>query len=62
VAHSLKQGERHDLNTVQATTLTLLALIIGFTFSMAVSRYDQRNLLATMETIAAASHAASGSN
>ena len=39
---SFKQGERHDFNTVQAATLTLLALIIGFSFSMAVSRYDQR--------------------
>jgi hypothetical protein len=31
-----------DLGTVRAATLTLLALIIGFSFSMAVSRYDQR--------------------
>src|SRR5258705_1307615 len=35
-AHAFKQGERHDFNTVQAATFTLLALIIGFTFSMAV--------------------------
>jgi hypothetical protein len=41
-AHSFRQGERHDFNTVQAATLTLLALIIGFTFSMAVIRYDER--------------------
>jgi hypothetical protein len=27
---------------IQAATLTLLGLVIGFTFSMAVSRYDQR--------------------
>jgi len=27
---------------VLAASLTLLALIIGFSFSMAVSRYDQR--------------------
>ncbi|MFP3557964.1 hypothetical protein SB861_45920 [Paraburkholderia sp. SIMBA_049] len=33
---------RDDFNVVQAATLTLLALMIGFTFSMAVSRYDQR--------------------
>lgn len=44
-----KQGERHDLNTVQAATLTLLALIIGFTFSMAVSRYDLRKSLEEAE-------------
>ncbi|MGE5202358.1 MAG: hypothetical protein ACM3O6_09870 [Acidobacteriota bacterium] len=34
--------ERDDFNTIQTATLTLLALIIGFSFSMAVSRYDQR--------------------
>jgi hypothetical protein len=34
--------EREDFNTIQTATLTLLALIIGFSFSMAVSRYDQR--------------------
>jgi hypothetical protein len=33
---------RADLDTVLTATLTLLALIIGFTFSMAVSRYDLR--------------------
>jgi len=38
----LKKDEREDFDTVLATSLTLLALIIGFTFSMAVSRYDQR--------------------
>jgi len=31
-----------DYTTVLAATLTLLALIIGFTFSMAISRYDLR--------------------
>jgi hypothetical protein len=34
--------EREDFDTVLTATLTLLALIIGFSFSMAVSRYDQR--------------------
>ncbi len=29
-------------DVVRSATLTLLALLIGFTFSMAVSRYDQR--------------------
>jgi hypothetical protein len=38
----LKKDEQNDLDTVLAATLTLLALIIGFSFSMAVSRYDQR--------------------
>jgi hypothetical protein len=31
-----------DLGVISAATLTLLGLIIGFTFSMAISRYDQR--------------------
>jgi hypothetical protein len=31
-----------DFDTVLTATLTLLALIIGFSFSMAVTRYDQR--------------------
>ena len=48
-AHSFKQGERHDFSVVQAATLTLLALIIGFSFSMAVSRYDQRKTLEEAE-------------
>ncbi len=38
----IAREERADFDTVLAATLTLLALIIGFTFSMAVSRYDQR--------------------
>ena len=31
-----------DLGLIQAAALTLLGLIIGFSFSMAVGRYDQR--------------------
>ncbi len=42
-------GERHYFDTVQAATLTLLALIVGFTFSMAVTRYDQRKTLEEAE-------------
>jgi hypothetical protein len=38
----LKDDEREDFGVVQAATLTLLGLIIGFSFSMAISRYDQR--------------------
>ena len=38
----LKEGEREVFTVVQAATLTLLGLIIGFSFSMAVSRYDLR--------------------
>jgi hypothetical protein len=33
---------KEDLGVILAATLTLLALIIGFSFSMATERYDQR--------------------
>ena len=39
---NLEEDEREDFGVVEAAILTLLALLIGFTFSMAVSRYDQR--------------------
>lgn len=38
----LEEDLRDDYVTVQAAILTLLSLLIGFTFSMAVGRYDQR--------------------
>jgi hypothetical protein len=38
----LTDGERDDFNLVTGATLTLLGLIIGFSFSMAISRYDER--------------------
>ena len=38
----LPEDEKDDFALVINASLTLLALIIGFTFSMAVSRYDQR--------------------
>jgi len=37
-----KQGERDDFDILRNAGLTLLGLIIGFSFAMAVSRYDQR--------------------
>lgn len=36
------EDTHHDLDLAVAATLTLLGLIIGFSFSMATSRYDQR--------------------
>jgi hypothetical protein len=39
------EGMRSDYGVVVGATLTLLGLIIGFTFSMAVTRYDQRKTL-----------------
>jgi hypothetical protein len=38
----LEEGVHEDLGVILAATLTLLGLIIGFSFSMAISRYDQR--------------------
>jgi hypothetical protein len=39
---TLDAETREDFGLVLAATLTLLGLIIGFSFSMATSRYDQR--------------------
>ncbi|MGO4332943.1 hypothetical protein AB4Z48_39645 [Cupriavidus sp. 2TAF22] len=41
----LTDEERDDFSIVQTATLTLFALLIGFTLSMAVGRYDQRKNL-----------------
>jgi hypothetical protein len=38
----MEPDERNDFDIIVAAALTLLGLIIGFTFSMATSRYDQR--------------------
>jgi len=38
----LKEEEREQFSVVLSATLTLLGLLIAFSFSMAVSRYDQR--------------------
>ena len=39
---NLEDDVRDDFNTILMSTLTLNGLIIGFSFSMAISRYDQR--------------------
>jgi hypothetical protein len=38
----MQQDVREDFGIVLAAALTLLGLIIGFSFSMAIGRYDQR--------------------
>ena len=38
----LPEDMREDFGVILAAALTLLGLIIGFSFSMAISRYDQR--------------------
>ena len=39
---ALDEELREDFGFILAATLTLLGLIIGFSFSMATTRYDQR--------------------
>ena len=45
----LEHDVREDFAVILAATLTLLGLIIGFSFSMATSRYDQRKNLEEAE-------------
>ena len=42
ITGAVPESDQGDFGIVQAATLTLLGLIIGFSFSMAISRYDQR--------------------
>jgi hypothetical protein len=45
----LEENEREDFGVISAAVLTLLGLIIGFSFSMASNRYDQRKDLEEAE-------------
>jgi hypothetical protein len=45
-------SEREDLNDILGATMALLALIIGFTFAMALSRHDARDDLEGSEAMA----------
>ena len=45
----IRAGDQNELNIVQSAALTLLGLIVGFSFSMAVGRYDQRKNLEEAE-------------
>jgi hypothetical protein len=47
--HKLEDRQRDDFSLILTATLTLLALLIGFSFSMASSRYDQRKNLEEAE-------------
>lgn len=44
------ESEREDLGVILSASLTLLALVIGFSFSMATGRYDQRKNYEEEET------------
>jgi hypothetical protein len=45
----IRAGDQNELNIVQSAALTLLGLIVGFSFSMAVGRYDPRKNLEEAE-------------
>lgn len=45
----LPPEDREDFNIIQTSTLTLLALLVGFSLSMAVNRYDLRKTLEESE-------------
>ena len=45
----VEDTERKDLATILPAALTLLTLLIGFSFSMAANRYDQRKTLEEAE-------------
>ena len=47
--NSFSEGMRHEFGIILAATLTLLGLLIGFSFSMAGNRYDQRKNLEAVE-------------
>src|SRR5215470_19417411 len=49
---TLKDTEREMFGVVEVATLTLLGLIIGFSFSMAISRYDLRKTCEEAEATA----------
>jgi hypothetical protein len=44
-----EENEREDFGIIMSAILTLLGLIIGFSFSMAISRYDERKTLEEAE-------------
>jgi hypothetical protein len=46
---ALPSDDRDDFNIIQTSTLTLLALLVGFSLSMAVNRYDVRKTLEESE-------------
>jgi hypothetical protein len=45
----IRADDQNELNIVQTAALTLLGLIVGFSFAMAITRYDQRKNLEEAE-------------
>ena len=48
-AYNPQPGDRDDLKFVLGAALTLLGLIVGFSFQIALSSYDRRNILEAQE-------------
>lgn len=46
---NLEEGDQKDFGLIITGTLTLFSLILGFTFSMAIGRYDQRKAVEEVE-------------
>ena len=44
-----QEGDAREYGVVETATLTLLALIVGFTFSMAIDRFNQRKQCEAVE-------------
>lgn len=51
-AHRSSEAHRTQVNAIQASMLGVLALVLGFTFSLALERYDQRNEALAQEAAA----------
>lgn len=43
------EDSKHQANTVQGSLIGLLALLLGFTFSLSLGRYDQRSVEVVIE-------------
>jgi protein-S-isoprenylcysteine O-methyltransferase Ste14 len=48
--HRISESVRLQINAVLASTVGLLALLLGFTFSLAIERYEARNQAVVTET------------
>jgi hypothetical protein len=49
IIRPLHNDEQHEYDVVQTSTFTLLGLLVGFSFSMAINRYDSRKSLEEAE-------------
>lgn len=49
IAGEVEEASRTHVNTVQASLLGLLALLLGFSFSMSLQRYDSRSVAVAEE-------------